>query len=141
MSQSNTAPSVGPSGDEPPEPSVGDIRERGGCLTMFLVVGVALFVQLATMGLGLVTLPEGFANPNAPSWALPAAGVFGAINALLLVGVWFWQRWAVYGFCAMSVIITVINLATGGAPLQALVGLAAPFVLFLLASQRWTRFR
>ena len=125
----------------PPPPRPGAIRERGGCLTMFLVVGVAVSVQLAVMGFGLVALPEGQANPDAPPWALPAAGLSGVINALLLVAIWFWQRWAVYAFCAVSVVITGVNLVTGGAPLQALAGLAAPFVLFLLTAQRWARFR
>ncbi len=129
------------SGETGAEPSFGDVRERGGCLTMFLVVGVAVSVQLAVMGLGLAPLPEGFSNPDAPSWVLPAQGAFGVLNALLLIGIWFWRRWAVYGFCLLSVIITAVNLATGGAPLVALVKLGAPFVLFLLASQRWTRFR
>lgn len=142
MSEPIQPPDPQPAGGEAEaERSVGDIRERGGCLTMFLVVGVAVSVQLAVLGLGLAPLPEGFSNPDAPSWVLPAQGAFGVLNALLLIGIWFWQRWAVYGFCVLSVLITVVNLATGAAPLLALAKLGAPFVLFLLAAQRWTRFR
>ena len=81
MSQPTPPPTACPSDGEPPEPSVGDIRERGGCLTMFLVVGLALFVNLGAIGLGLAPLPEGFSNPDAPSWVLPAQGAVGVLNA------------------------------------------------------------
>jgi NADH-quinone oxidoreductase subunit J len=72
----------------------------------------------------------------APSWLLPTLGILFLANVLLLVVVWYWQKWGVVGLVivplVMAFLIANTDLGQPVAVLFALVALAPVVALILL---------
>jgi hypothetical protein len=114
-------------------------RERGGCLTAWIVV-----VAIANA----VTAFQYITGGNQLAQAIPGAsgGVFILLAVLALVNVaaavalWYWKRLGFYAFIGTSIAALVINLALGVPPLLSLVGLVGVGLLWYLLKDRWEQF-
>lgn len=127
-------------GDFQQQPMMGVRPPRGGCLTWFLVVIMAVNPITALvyfMGSDFIRQ----AIPTAPPWALPTLGVMCVANTVFALGVWNWWRWGVIGFCAMAAVALVINFTIGVPAQQSLMGLGGPIMLVMLVRPLWPYFR
>ncbi len=113
--------------------------ERGGCLTVFLVL-----MMIANPIIGVLYLASGDtfkrALPGAPDWALPALGILALVNFGCAIGMWMWKKWGVFGSLVVAAIGFVMNLIIGVNPMQAFMGLGGPIILIFLVKERWARF-
>ena len=89
-------------------------RERGGCLTVFLVfiIGMNIFFLFA-----LCAQAAQLGNySNAAASVMPILAVAFAIQCAVIacaVGIWNWQKWGYYGLAIAYVIQLVIMLLAG----------------------------
>jgi hypothetical protein len=119
-------------------------RERGGCLTTWLVVstGVALLsVFLICQTLAVVTGRSGLSlRPGTWLGIIVIGGLFIA-HLRCLWGIWAWKRWGVKGIAALSIISPLVEVAFGTATATDFV---APFIqigiLYFLVKDRWDDF-
>src|SRR5436305_1095488 len=94
---------------EPPRQEVGlgqvsgDFKQRGGCLTAFLVLMfIANPITALVYLLGTELLHKGL--PNAPEWAFPTLALMATGQLACAIGIWFWQKWGVYGSFVLAAI-------------------------------------
>jgi hypothetical protein len=93
-------------------------QERGGCLTVFLVLS---FIGSLLGLVGTVMLSSG-SNALAgtgynfvlPSWYLPVAVISIVVHLVAIYGVWTWKKWGVYLLIAEYVFSFFITLSTNG---------------------------
>ena len=87
-------------------------KERGGCLTLWLVV--------ALIGTGLASLMYIFGSssmeetyPDTDTWLFTALGIASVFQFISAAGIWMWKRWGVYGYAVIIVLGLGLNLAIG----------------------------
>lgn len=92
-------------------------RKRGGCLTVFLIVYMALMV---------ISVIVGFVSKNneLASWAVIAGDVSRLAIIIGCIGTFMWKKWGVYLFSAGCTAYAVISAfgVTGGFKIPNLVG-------------------
>jgi hypothetical protein len=104
-------------------------KQRHGCLTAFLVVGIILNALGSLMNLfGGAMIRQNL--PDAPGWAFPVLGIDGIFNIVCLIALFQWKKWAFYGSVAAAILAFVVNLAVGLNIVQALLGLVGIAVLY-----------
>ncbi|MEX2174549.1 MAG: NADH-quinone oxidoreductase subunit J [Pirellulaceae bacterium] len=120
-------------------------RRRSRLVTAGLASGLAINFLLAVACFALMQRPaasESAANANvnsvltaieqtlvaAPDWLLPTLGLLFLVNVLLLMVVWYWQKWGVIGLVLVPVVQALLigNSSVGPA-------LATGFLIFALA--------
>jgi hypothetical protein len=83
-----------------------DARERGGCLTLWLVV--------ATIGNGLGLLGAiGLIAQSGQSWISLLSASLGIASFGCVVAIWMWKKWGIYGYGVAMVLSIVVSLVTG----------------------------
>jgi hypothetical protein len=118
--------------------------ERGGCLTIFLVLviigealgiigmllgGAAMQQQYATLGISM------------PSWYTPVSIVAGILALVGAVGMWMWKRWGIYAMAA-SFVLTLIGLIGIGSLVPGIVGTAiAGAILWFVTKDKMQYFQ
>ena len=113
--------------------------ERGGCLTIWLVLMILAFAASAFTYL-LNSAALGPAFPNAPSWAFMVLGIAGIVGVVSAIGLWMWKRWGFYGYIAVAVVALVIN-AILGQLVAGIVGAAIGLgILWFLIKDKWAAF-
>jgi NADH-quinone oxidoreductase subunit J len=134
-------------------------RRRSFFVTVGLVKGLVINLLLAAVCLGLMMWPlptEGDAAAPAgsllqtvaerlaatPDWLLPALGLLFLANVLLLVVVWYWQKWGVVGLVVVPLLQAFLigNSALGqtvaiGFAVLALLPVAALIILLSTGRQ------
>lgn len=110
-------------------------RNRGGCLTAFLVL--MMIVNPLTALFYLLGGEQAHrAIPQAPGWVIPVLGVACLGNLACAIAVWSWKKWGMYGFLGISALGFGVNLFAGlGA--GALTGLIGPALLLALVYPQW----
>lgn len=104
-------------------------KQRHGCLTAFLVVGIILNALASLMHLlGGAMIRQNF--PDAPGWALPVLAIGGIFNIVCLIALFQWKKWGFYGAVAFGILVFVVNLVVGLDVVQALMGLFGIVVLY-----------
>ncbi|MBZ0297743.1 MAG: hypothetical protein K8L99_34630 [Anaerolineae bacterium] len=115
-------------------------QDRGGCLTLWLVVSVGFSVLSLSLILANVLLP----------WLDSLQGMplttFGAIflviaNLYCLWAIWRWKRWGVYGLIVTFIASLIVELMIGTATDADFI---APFIqigiLAFLIKDKWEAF-
>ena len=87
-------------------------RKRPGCLTAYLVLMLASASWSAVQYL-LQGSTVRQAYPRAPEWFIPVLTVGAFVQIVFALGIWNWQKWAVYGFIGFALVILVVNLWIG----------------------------
>jgi hypothetical protein len=110
---------------ETPEPSSVMYKERGGCLTVFLVwiIASAAYYLFTTIPGLLNTNVDKVANAlNTTSFAalapyiVPITVASVVLNIAILVfavAMWRWKKWGYYGLLALNVALAIIMLMLG----------------------------
>jgi O-antigen ligase len=117
-------------------------KERGGCLTAWLVVVTAF-----NLFFGLISSLQLLSYVGDPrvTRVIPAVVIYGLIGleiALIagLFGIWNWKRWGVYTVAGALAISAVFSLILG----DALRGLVFPIIqfaiFFYLINPKWDYF-
>lgn len=117
-------------------------KERGGCLTVWLVVVTAF-----NLFFGLISSLQLLSYVDDPrvTRVIPAVMIYGLIGleiALIagLFGIWNWKRWGVYTVAGALAISAVFSLISG----DALRGLVFPIIqfaiFFYLINPKWDYF-
>jgi len=84
-------------------------KVRGGGLTILLVL-IFLHSILAT-AIAYSTLK---AEYRSTSWVLPVMGLISLAGIVAAVGMWYWKKWGIYLYAAISVISAVIHILLTG---------------------------
>lgn len=92
-------------------------KKRGGCLTVFLIVYMALMI---------ISIVVGFTSKNnqLASWAVIAGNVSRIAIVIGCIGTFMWKKWGVYLFsvgCTAYAVISAFGV-TGGLKIANLVG-------------------
>lgn len=105
-------------------------KKRGGCLTAFLVVFMALMAISAVAGFfsGSNGLMKG-----APTWAIAATAVFRIAIVIGCIGTLMWKKWGVYLFAAGYTVLTIVNIFTvsGGLKTTSIIGSILALVIVI----------
>jgi hypothetical protein len=121
------------------------VRERGGCLTAYLVVAVLGAVASLVLLLGAGSLNASLAaqgvDTTLPGWVIPAQIVLVIIAVAGVYGIWTWKKWGVYLLVAEWVLSTLIGVASGsGASSGAASLVLGGAVLYYLLKDKWAQF-
>jgi hypothetical protein len=113
--------------------------ERGGCLTIWLVLMILAFAGSAfTYLANSAALAPAF--PDAPSWTFTLLGVAGIAGVVSAIGLWMWKRWGFYGYVVVALIALVVNAMLGQFVLG-IVGAAVGLgILWFLIKDKWAAF-
>ncbi|MEP7287582.1 MAG: hypothetical protein ABI947_17630 [Chloroflexota bacterium] len=125
------------------------VRERGGCLTAYLVATIFFailgLILLVTAGAALSAAVAAGAVSGAdiPSVSpLPIIlSVVSVIVAIIgVVGAWTWKKWGIY-LIGASFIISALGSIIGGSFVSAVVGLLIEAaILWYLLKDKWALF-
>jgi hypothetical protein len=112
-------------------------RERGGCLTVFLVAAIVFsgFSCLYTIQLS-DTANKIFEIPYP---ALVAASTLRAAEFVCVIGLWYWQKWAINGMLIVYAIMLVISLLSRNFVL-AIITIVEAGILYALINERLEMF-
>ena len=114
-------------------------RERGGCLTAWLIVVlianalIAFYYLTSTPALQQV-------YPTISSAVFLLLALIGALNIVSAIGLWTWHKWGFYLFAITSVITLVINIGIGLPIVSSLTGLIGVAILWYLLRKKWQAF-
>jgi hypothetical protein len=120
-----------------------DGRKRGGCLSAFLIVGLVLFaigtIYLVIISIfGASELQQAFPSISREYWLWGA--VLGMANFIAFLGIWWWRKWGVYAFIAISLIGFIVDLTgtLGGGVINLVRGLVLVSLLLILVRGKWS---
>jgi hypothetical protein len=93
-------------------------RERGGCLTVYLLLIVigSVFSLVSAFSLNATlqqAAAQGIAVPTIPSWYAPASILPVILSLVGAVGTWTWKKWGVYVLAASLVLSAVLAVLAG----------------------------
>jgi hypothetical protein len=114
------------------------VQERGGCLTIWLVLLI-----IVNPLLGLYYLGNGSQLSSLlhlPSWTMPVLVIFAVINTVCAVGIWMWKKWGAFGFIGSGIIVFFVNLATLGLNASSIGGVVGIALMWYLLQNRWQMF-
>lgn len=113
-------------------------RERGGCLTAWLILVLIANALIAFYYLTSTSALQQVYPVSSVIFLLLAA--IGAVNVVSAIGLWTWHKWGFYLFAITSVITLVINISIELPILSSLSGLIGVAILWFLLRSRWQAF-
>lgn len=113
--------------------------ERGGCLTVWLII------NLVVAPLGFVSYLFAGAQlrqslPYLAGWAIPFMAVLCLVDFVSVLAIWKWQKWGVYGWAAVAIVASVINFIGLGVcvgPLTFVGGFIGAVIFAMLIRPIW----
>lgn len=109
-------------------------RKRGVILSILLILFmisnfIAGFLSvIAALRIILIEQPV-YTSGSMPGWLVFLFSTFGLVNFVFLMAIWFWKRWGLIGFAAMSLLMVTVQLAHGSPPLVILSSVAGVFLI------------
>ncbi len=125
------------------------VRERGGCLTWYLVASIVfsiiglLLLLLAGAAIGAVEATGALAGTDVPR--LSAFPIIISIVAIVVsvvgfFGAWTWKKWGIY-LIGASFVISALGGLIGGKLSSAAISLVIEFaVLWYVLREKWAFF-
>jgi hypothetical protein len=117
--------------------------ERGGCLTLWLVVSslaAVVGVILLFQTLGLLNRVSG-PRASQVQLVLIFAGIFLMIGIACLWGIWNWKKWGVYGVIATGIVSPLLQFLLGvGNAVDCVRPIIQFGVLYFLINDKWDYF-
>jgi len=105
-------------------------KQRHGCLTAWLIlmmIGNALSALIYFAINPKLLEPQGIIMTKEQMILLACLGI---INLSFAVGLWFWKKWAFYGFAVSGFLMFLTNLNMGTDIVSASLGLVGVLLLF-----------
>ena len=122
------------------------VRERGGCLSLYLVLAIfgSVLGLLAVSGLGAVNAQlaaNGVGVTPLPSWYVPAEVVLIVATLVAIYGIVSWKKWGVYLLVVLWIAGLVVTVAGGQSIVTGLVTLLIEAALLaLVLRNKWALF-
>lgn len=125
------------------------VRERGGCLTWYLVASIVfsilglVLLLLAGAAIGAVAATGALSGADVPS--IPVFAIIVLIVGVIVAiagffGAWTWKKWGIY-LIGASFVISALGTLLGGNASQAVVGVVIELaILWYVVKDRWTLF-
>jgi len=111
-------------------------RRRGGCLTAYLIMIMAVNPLVALLYFFDGSLiREGL--PDAPGWSIPVLGILCLFNAGFAVALWLWKKWGFWGFAGTAAVAFVVNIVLGLPLVQVLLGPVGVIILYAVLRPVW----
>ena len=118
-------------------PGAGELKTRGGCLTIWLIL-MMLFSAIGAYG--YLRFVEFMEYPISPAVQILLVGLSIA-QIVCAIAIWMWKKWGVYACIANGVAVIVINTMIHVPIMQSLLGFAVGVtILVLLVRKRWEWF-
>ena len=114
-------------------PKIYQPKNRGGCLTAWLIV--AIIVNAIYAFVSLSQLDTYFLTDTLRT-VLCIGAVLNILNVVFAIAIFSWKRWGVYGYAIAIGLSILINLFIG-AYLYAVVGLIGPVIFYFLIRPVW----
>ena len=73
-----------------------ETRERGGCLTAWLVFALIVNVFSGAYYMFSSSMIQE-TMPNFSDGAIPVTGVIAVVNFVCMLAIWYWKKWGMYG--------------------------------------------
>ncbi len=108
-------------------------RERGGCLSAWLILIIAGNIVMAFINLINATRVADI------GWIFALQSFLSVINVVFATAIWNWKKWGVYGLFFIIVMGFVLNLIWG-TTLTTLAALIPAILLTLLIQPLWKEF-
>ncbi|MGV9003836.1 hypothetical protein [Flavobacterium sp.] len=111
-------------------------KKRHGCLTawlIFMMIGNALSSLIYFIISPKLLEPQGIVMTKEQMILL---GFLGIINLAFCVGLWYWKKWAFYGFAISGSMMFLTNLNLGTDLVSASLGLVGVLLLFSLLQMK-----
>jgi hypothetical protein len=122
-------------------------RQRGGCLSLFLLVLVVFALYNLISSFGLQQAYQDLAAQGlsveviVPSWLVPAQIVISVLTLACIYGIFTWKKWGVYGLVLLWAIGLGIGAASIGIAPMAVLILGIQVLLLAVALRgRWAYF-
>jgi hypothetical protein len=114
-------------------------RQRGGCLTTWLVV--VSISQLSTT----YTLFQSIANHSLhlPQWYQYALIIGVLISIIGTVGIWLWKKWGVFCYLSaifLNIVVAVIAGSIIVLPILAIGSIIGLAILYIVLRDKWQYF-
>ena len=130
-------------GDDRGRSETSNGRNRGGCLSAFLIVGLVLFaigtIYLVIISIfGASELEQAFPSISSQYWLWGA--LLGMANFIAFLGIWWWRKWGIYAFIAISLIGFIVDLTGtfGGGVINLARGVVLVSLLLILIRGKWS---
>ena len=94
-------------------------------------IAAAYFYSTAKMG----------ATPNAHTWVLSLMVAHSLLNIIAVVGIWFWQKWALYVYAVSTVLALIAGLMTGYGMYSSFYVILPVAILGWLLRTKWDYFK
>lgn len=112
---------VSPAASAEPTPVAGAVtpqtgKQRGGCLTAWLVLGflggILSAISYLANGAQMMAI-----YGSAPTWAGWAMGLIALAQVAAFYGIWQWQKWGLNLFYGLIVVNVLLLFLIGGIPM------------------------
>jgi hypothetical protein len=112
-----------------------ETKTRGGCLTFWLAYAAYVAILLIWF------LPQLILH--VPEFKNVLIGII-VFQIIFIIGIWFWKKWGVWGYAAITLIYPVTNFLNNKSILQAFISLISSLstilILYLLVKPKWQFF-
>jgi hypothetical protein len=111
-------------------------KQRHGCLTAWLIM---MMIGNAFVSLGLLVLDPKLLQEQDPTMTkerMLLLAILGTINFSFAIGLWFWKKWAFYGFALSGFLMFITNINMGVDALSAALGLVGIFLLYSILQMK-----
>ncbi len=114
-------------------------KKRGALLTIWLAIMLILNIITALSYLLLNASIASF-YPGIPLWIFYLYGLLSLANAVFVIFLFKWKKWAFFAICASAAIIFIMNISVGIKTTAAIAGLLGPVILYLIMRPKWNLF-
>lgn len=111
-------------------------KQRHGCLTTWIILMMIgnVFSSIAYLVLEPKILEEQGVIMTKEQMIILA--FLGVVNLSFAIGLWFWKKWAFYGFAISGVLMFLTNLNLGTDIISASLGLIGIMILFSILQMK-----
>ena len=117
-----------------------DPRQRGGCLTAWLVLMILAGAFASTMHFFITDIGTEFSSGSDEIWVFAVWGVVGLAQLVGAIVLMLWKRWGFWMICVAALVNLGLQIYQGF-PIYMLIWVfISPLILFLLLRQQWDDF-
>ena len=109
------------SDEQPASESIASVttgKNRGGCLTAWLILGMIGSIY----SIFLYSSGRALFKSALPAWGMAILLVLSLLILASLYGIWLWKKWGLYGYFGLIILGLIINVMLGLNLLSAIFG-------------------
>jgi hypothetical protein len=117
-----------------------DPRQRGGCLTAWLVLMILSGAFVSTMNFFITDIGSQYGSGGDGIWVFAVYGIAGLAMLVGAIVLMLWKRWGFWAICAAAVVNLGLQIYQGYPYYMWIWAILSPLILFLLLRQQWDDF-